>query len=76
MGVYELINESQTEHVCFELFSYLVVMASLAKSTQRSSCHNHRMIVGDGHGLIEDRRWTFKTDLTKKEQNHVESERF
>ena len=28
-----------------------IVMASLATWAIRSSCHNHGMIVGDGHGV-------------------------
>ena len=35
---------------------YLFVMASLATSSIRSSCHNHEVIVGDGHGSDAGRR--------------------
>ena len=53
---------------------YPVLMASQANWTQESSFHNHKMIVGDGQGLVKTKGGHFKWLWQWSNSTHLESE--
>ena len=53
---------------------YPFLMASQANWTQGSSFHNHKMIVGDGQGLVKTKGGHFKWLWQWSNSTHLESE--